>query len=161
MDAREDGIELPEPHAAPPPEARPARLAPRHGARSTVEFLLVLLIGILLVRGFSAEAYIVPTGSMAPTLLGLHREYVCPNCGHRFDLGMDELGRSGRSVCPNNDSTSRCGRRLLLRDSNGSGSIARITAPQHCCPLHLNEQTPQDGLNATLSGSFAASCTGA
>jgi hypothetical protein len=22
------------------------------------------------------------------------------------------------------------------------GSKARITAPQHCCPLHLNEQTP-------------------
>jgi hypothetical protein len=27
---------------------------------------------------------------------------------------------------------------------------ARITAPQHFCPLHPNKQTRQDGLNAAL-----------
>lgn len=69
--------------------------------RATVEFLIVILIGILVSRAFAAEAYIVPTGSMAPTLLGLHREYICPNCGKRFDVGVDESGRSGRAVCPN------------------------------------------------------------
>ena len=30
------------------------------------------------------------------------------------------------------------------------GSKARITAPQHFCPLHPNKQTRQDGLNAAL-----------
>ena len=33
------------------------------------------------------------------------------------------------------------------------GSIARITASQHFCPLHPNKQTRQDGLNATLCAS--------
>jgi signal peptidase I len=69
--------------------------------RQVAEFLVVLLTGILLFRTFAAEAYIVPTGSMAPTLLGLHRDLVCPSCGFRFALGMDEQGRSGRPVCPN------------------------------------------------------------
>jgi len=69
--------------------------------RQTVEFLILLSLSILLFRTFAAEAYIVPTGSMAPTLLGNHREIVCPNCGFRFTLGLDEDGRGGRPVCPN------------------------------------------------------------
>jgi signal peptidase I len=29
------------------------------------------------------KAYIVPTGAMAPTVLGYHRDLECPECGHR------------------------------------------------------------------------------
>ncbi len=70
-------------------------------ARQAVEFLVVLSLSILIFRTFAAEAYIVPTGSMASTLLGNHEEVVCPNCGTRFTLGLDEDGRAGRAVCPN------------------------------------------------------------
>ena len=38
--------------------------------RQTVELMVLLCLCVLLVRTFSAEAYVVPTGSMAPTLLG-------------------------------------------------------------------------------------------
>ena len=83
-------------------EARPHRAAGILVAtRPTVEFLLILLMGIAFVRAFAAEAYIVPTGSMAPTLLGMHRDYECPNCRKPFSLGMDDFGRVGRPVCPN------------------------------------------------------------
>jgi signal peptidase I len=79
-----------------------ARPLPGHSAgRQVVEFLVVLVLGILVARTFTAEAYIVPTGSMAPTLLGLHLDYHCPDCGYRFSVGSDEQGRSGRPVCPN------------------------------------------------------------
>src|SRR4051812_32847641 len=75
---------------------------PRGGlGRQTIEFLVVLSLGILLFRTFAAEAYIVPTGSMAPTLLGIHEEIACTNCQMRFALGLDEEGRSGRPICPN------------------------------------------------------------
>jgi signal peptidase I len=70
-------------------------------ARQTVEFLIVLTLSILLFRTFAAEAYIVPTGSMAPTLLGDHEEIVCSNCGIRFALGLDEDAQAGRPTCPN------------------------------------------------------------
>jgi signal peptidase I len=69
-------------------------------ARQTVEFVVVLILCILLFRTFAAEAYIVPTGSMAPTLLGIHRELVCPSCGFRFAVGQDDEHGS-RAVCPN------------------------------------------------------------
>src|SRR5271154_5038116 len=75
---------------------------PRAGVvRQTVELMVLLCLCVLLVRTFSAEAYVVPTGSMAPTLLGLHREITCPNCSFLFVVGIDEEGQTGRAVCPN------------------------------------------------------------
>jgi signal peptidase I len=69
--------------------------------RQTVELLVFLALCVLLARTFSAEAYVVPTGSMAPTLLGWHRELVCTNCRFPFVVGIDEEGRTGQAVCPN------------------------------------------------------------
>jgi len=69
--------------------------------RQTIEFFIALCLSILVIRTFTAEAYIVPTGSMAPTLLGNHDEVICPNCTMRFALGVDEEGRSGQPICPN------------------------------------------------------------
>jgi signal peptidase I len=105
----------------PGPSPRPIRREPAH--RQTFEFLILLGIGILLLRTFAAEAYVVPTGSMAPTLLGFHKELTCPNCKFPFVIGMDEQGVSGRPVCPNcgqdglgNVSAVECnGDRLLVQ----------------------------------------------
>src|SRR5438128_10387492 len=69
--------------------------------RQTVELLGLLSLCVLLARTFSAEAYVVPTGSMAPTLLGWHRELVCTDCQFVFVVGIDEDGRTGPAVCPN------------------------------------------------------------
>jgi signal peptidase I len=88
-----------QPDATPPAPSR--ELSGPGLARQTVEFLIVLALSILLFRTFAAEAYIVPTGSMAPTLLGDHEEIACPNCGIRFALGFDEDARAGRPICPN------------------------------------------------------------
>lgn len=85
--------------------------------RQSVEFLIVLCLSVVLFRAFAAEAYIVPTGSMAPTLLGTHRELTCPNCGFRFTMGLDDDGRSGRPVCPNCGQTGFEG--LPTVESNG------------------------------------------
>lgn len=95
-----------EPRAEPLAEASEPHPAPSSLAvvalvRQTVELLVVLGLGIVLFRTFAAEAYIVPTGSMAPTLLGLHKEVACGNCRFRFAVGMDEQGRSARPICPN------------------------------------------------------------
>ena len=77
--------------------------------RQTVDLIVVLCLGVLLFRTFSAEAYVVPTGSMAPTLLGHHRELTCPNCSFVFVIGIDEEGHPPRAVCPN------CGKNDLDR----------------------------------------------
>jgi signal peptidase I len=74
--------------------------------RPAFEFLLILFAGIFAARTFLAEAYIVPTGSMAPTLLGQHRTLTCPNCGDRLDLGADAGGTAGSPTCPNCGATT-------------------------------------------------------
>lgn len=85
----------------PGPDDRPNAPGAPGLVRQSAEFLIVLFLSILIFRTFGAEAYIVPTGSMAPTLLGNHRVIVCPNCDFRFPMGLDEEGRAGRAVCPN------------------------------------------------------------
>ena len=65
--------------------------------RQTIEFLVVLSLASWSSGRSSAEAYIVPTGSMAPTLLGQHKELTCPNC-KRFVLGRRRSGPRGRRL---------------------------------------------------------------
>ncbi len=69
--------------------------------RQTIDLMVVLCLGVRMFRTFSAEASVVPTGSMAPTLMGHHRELTCPNCGFVFVIGVDEEGHPPRPVCPN------------------------------------------------------------
>ena len=57
---------------------RTAKVEPRpqvkEGHRDTVEAIVVAFILALVVRGFEAQAFVIPTGSMAPTLMGRHKE---------------------------------------------------------------------------------------
>src|SRR6186713_3703371 len=50
------------------------------GWRETVESIAMAVILALLFRGFVAEAFVIPTGSMAPTLEGRHKDVECPKC---------------------------------------------------------------------------------
>ena len=42
----------------------------KESARDLVEQVVVAFILAFLIRGFEAEAFVIPTGSMAPTLYG-------------------------------------------------------------------------------------------
>ena len=55
---------------------------------ATIQTVLTALILALIFRAFFIEAFIIPTGSMAPTLLGEHVTFVCPHCGWQFDYGL-------------------------------------------------------------------------
>jgi signal peptidase I len=52
--------------------------------RETVEAIAIALILAFLFRGFEAEAFVIPTGSMAPTLQGMNKDIVCEKCGFRY-----------------------------------------------------------------------------
>ncbi|GIW87584.1 MAG: hypothetical protein KatS3mg108_1908 [Isosphaeraceae bacterium] len=74
----------------------------RSRGRGLVESLLLIVAGLLVLRVFVAEAYIVPTGSMAPSLVGSHADLRCSDCGIGFELGLNDAGEpEGRPVCPN------------------------------------------------------------
>lgn len=47
----------------------------RDGMRETVESFVIALILAFMFKTFEAEAFVIPTGSMAPTLRGMHLDY--------------------------------------------------------------------------------------
>ena len=55
--------------------------------RETVESIVVAFTLALLFRAFEAEAFVIPTGSMATTLMGRHKDLVCESCGRDFRVG--------------------------------------------------------------------------
>ncbi len=52
--------------------------------RETVESIIVAFVLAFLFRAFVAEAFVIPTGSMAPTLMGAHKDLVCEHCGEPY-----------------------------------------------------------------------------
>lgn len=68
--------------------------------RQATEFVVCLTVAVLMYRSWYVEGYIVPTGSMATTLLGMHREATCRDCAFRFAVGKD-APLPTHAVCPN------------------------------------------------------------
>ena len=65
------------------------------GWRETVESLAMAVILALLFKGYVAEAFVIPTGSMAPTLYGRHRDVCCPQCNYWYSAtASDEVDQS-------------------------------------------------------------------
>jgi signal peptidase I len=72
--------------AAPKSDSPPAS----HAIRETIESIVIAFVLAFLFRTFEAEAFVIPTGSMAPTLMGAHKDVDCIKCGHRFRVNASE-----------------------------------------------------------------------
>ena len=83
----------------PNPASRTARASsPRHRPRAkdetvkeTFESIIIAFILAFVFRAYVVEAFVIPTGSMAPTLLGEHVRITCVQCGYQFTSDPDEL----------------------------------------------------------------------
>ena len=89
-----------------PETARPTAM------RETIESIVVAFILAFMFKTFEAEAFVIPTGSMAPTLYGRNKAAHCPKCGTDFTIGAsDEVetetdyvipgARIDSAICPN------------------------------------------------------------
>ena len=76
----------------------------------SVVFGVAFGIGVFFgVRYGAAEAFVLPTGGMADTLLGFHKEVVCPECGCAFAINASQQADPavgppdwiGGCICPN------------------------------------------------------------
>jgi signal peptidase I len=76
--------------AAPRAAKVETRPQTNEGHRDTVEAIVVAFILALVVRGFEAQAFVIPTGSMAPTLMGRHKEVACPQCGFTYTVNASQ-----------------------------------------------------------------------
>jgi len=68
--------------------------------RETIESVVIAFILAFLFRTFEAEAFIIPTGSMAPTLMGRHKDVECPKCGcpYRISSSSEVTAEGARIV---------------------------------------------------------------
>jgi signal peptidase I len=80
-------------YRSPPPR--------REGFKDTAESVIIALILAFVFRAFVIEAFVIPTGSMAPTLYGKHGTMTCSNCGWEYAYGLtDQQTRRERSISP-------------------------------------------------------------
>ncbi len=66
------------------------RFFQQHGIRETVESIIIAVVLAMMFRTFGGEAYIIPTGSMAPTLQGQHMDVHCDKCNSRYFTGSSD-----------------------------------------------------------------------
>ena len=55
---------------------------------TTLESLTLAFLLALVFRGFVMEAFAIPTGSMAETLLGAHIETICKECRYTYSSSV-------------------------------------------------------------------------
>lgn len=83
-------------------------LTPPLPRRVFSNFVLAICL-LLIVHAYALQPFQVPTGSMAPALIGNHRSVDCPRCGFPVVVGRtpaDKDGRGGercyaKAACPN------------------------------------------------------------
>ncbi|MBO0698395.1 MAG: signal peptidase I [Zavarzinella sp.] len=81
----------------------PTQVVPPSSRRRLAESAVLFLAAILFLRTTFVEPFGVPTGSMAPTLVGNHKALACPRCGYPVRVGDPGTKRGADPVvhCPN------------------------------------------------------------
>src|SRR4051812_22842120 len=97
------------------------------GVKDTVESIIIAFILAFIFRAFVVEAFVIPTGSMAPTLLGAHMRFRCEDCGYDFTVNYQGM-ESGDDV--------------IIPSSAGPNKVFAIFCPN--CGFRLPRLTPDD-----------------
>lgn len=63
--------------------------------RDTVESIWIAIVLAFLLRAFLVEAFVIPTGSMAPRLMGAHWRLRCQSCLREFAFGLPKSEDAG------------------------------------------------------------------
>lgn len=82
-----------------PAESSPSSAAAKPGHTESIkETLISIVIAFALAfvfRGFVVEAFVIPTGSMAPTLMGAHMRFTSPSTGYSWPVGpWEQIGEN-------------------------------------------------------------------
>src|SRR6185436_7890632 len=111
--------------------------------RETVESIVLALILAFLFRTFEAEAFVIPTGSMAPTLQGRHKDVVCPQCGYAYranassEADEDVQAMQERLGDPKLTDRERAGYRTGIQNKE----VVAVTCPLCHYLLRVDQET--------------------
>ena len=76
---------------------------------NTFEWLITAFALAFVFRAFVMEAFRIPTGSMADTLLGAHYMLRCTECGYKYYYGYNEPGAKSRGIHQDHTRCPSCG----------------------------------------------------
>ncbi len=105
----------------------PAKKPTKDSLRELVETIVFVVVLVLVLKLFVVEAFVIPTGSMAETLLGYHKQVHCEQCGFEFPVNASEEVEGRKDTgkvpvvgyhCPNCDFP---GKLNLVEHSAGGG----------------------------------------
>ncbi len=84
-----------------PPQRKEEKQADRPASevalRETLESLAIAFMLAFFIRTFVVEAFVIPTGSMSPSLQGAHKDLLCPQCDQRFRVNASVSEGTRRS----------------------------------------------------------------
>jgi signal peptidase I len=99
----------PAPASTAPPPGKNEPVEGKDSPREIIETIVFVIVLVLLLKSFVAEAFVIPTGSMAETLWGYQKRVECPECHYVFPVNCSsevEPPKSDRRevtecLCPN------------------------------------------------------------
>lgn len=94
-----------------------------YSVRETFESFVIAILLALVFRAFEAEAFIIPTGSMAPSLQGEHKDLACGECDHQYRVGVAEGLPVAGTTCPLCHFTTRMSKRDASHVTNNGDRI--------------------------------------
>lgn len=108
----------------------PAEQKPRGDAvRETIESIVIAFILAFFFRTFEAEAFVIPTGSMAPTLMGKHKDVECVKCRFRYQVGVSHVeeqdGGAEREITVRYTLCPQCGYVMDLEAEHAASENSR------------------------------------
>ncbi len=97
--------------------------------RETIESIVVAFVLAFLFRTFEAEAFVIPTGSMSPSLMGQHKDVHCAQCGYEFRTTASSEGEERDRLLANLPSVRGMRADLLKAD------VAKLDVVGGMCPM--------------------------
>ncbi len=74
--------------------------SPAISIKETLTSVMIAFMMAFVFRGFVIEGFLIPTGSMAPTLMGKHMRFVAPETGADFSVGPWDYADPGLNNRP-------------------------------------------------------------
>jgi signal peptidase I len=118
--------------------------------REILETLAFVVVLVLLLKTFVAEAFVIPTGSMATTLYGYNKEVTCPQCGHVFHVNCSDEVEKAEHPLLTNCTCENCFLLINFGDrpeevrSPSASSGDRVLVAKFLADLHLKSYRPLD-----------------
>ena len=76
--------------------------------RETLDMVVVVVVSVLLLKMYVVDAFVIPTGSMASTLLGDYKSVVCEQCGYEYPVNGAQFTQPQDGAVPQPVVTSDC-----------------------------------------------------